>query len=70
MSANKEALGKSPMPRVSVSLPPDVHSTLEQIAHEKKVSVAWVVREAVDKYLADKWPLFAATKQHEEHHGR
>jgi metal-responsive CopG/Arc/MetJ family transcriptional regulator len=70
MFANKGAPGKSPMPRVSVSLPTDVHSTLEQIAQEKKVSVAWVVREAVDKYLADKWPLFAATNRHEEHHGR
>jgi predicted transcriptional regulator len=46
------------MPRASVTLPPDVHKSLEQIAQEKKVSVAWVIREAVDKYLADKWPLF------------
>jgi predicted transcriptional regulator len=47
------------MTRASVSLSPEVYKTLEQIAQEKKVSVAWVIREAVDKYLADKWPLFA-----------
>jgi predicted transcriptional regulator len=46
------------MPRASVTLPSDVHKTLEQIAQEKKVSVAWVIRDAVDKYLSDKWPLF------------
>jgi hypothetical protein len=28
------------------------------LAKQKKVSIAWVVREAVDKYVADKWPLF------------
>ena len=47
------------MTRASVSLSPEVHKTLEHIAQAKKVSVAWVIREAVDKYLADKWPLFA-----------
>jgi predicted transcriptional regulator len=47
------------MTRASVSLSPEVYKTLERIAQEKKVSVAWVIREAVDKYLGDKWPLFA-----------
>jgi predicted transcriptional regulator len=45
--------------RVSIGFPSDVHETLDRIAKEKKVSLGWVVREAVDKYLADKWPLFA-----------
>jgi metal-responsive CopG/Arc/MetJ family transcriptional regulator len=44
--------------RVSISFPPDVHQTLEGIAKEKKVSFAWVVRDAAEKYIADKWPLF------------
>lgn len=43
--------------RASISFPPDVYKTLELIAKEKKVSLAWVVREAADKYIADKWPL-------------
>jgi hypothetical protein len=46
--------------RATISFPPDVYETLETIAREKKVSLAWVVREAAEKYIADKWPLFKA----------
>lgn len=45
--------------RASISFPPDVYETLETIAKEKKVSLAWVVREAAERYIAEKWPLFA-----------
>ncbi len=38
--------------------PPEVYKVLEGIAKEKKVSLAWVVREAAEQYLAQKWPLF------------
>jgi metal-responsive CopG/Arc/MetJ family transcriptional regulator len=44
-------------PRASVSFPPDLYETVEKIAAEKKVSVAWVVRDAVEKYVAEQWPL-------------
>jgi hypothetical protein len=44
--------------RATISFPPDVYDTLETIAKGKKVSLAWVVREATEKYIADKWPLF------------
>ena len=44
--------------RASISFPPDVYETLEVIAKDKKVSLAWVVREAAEQYIADKWPLF------------
>jgi len=44
--------------RATISFPPDVYETLEIIAKEKKVSLAWVVREAAEKYIGDKWPLF------------
>jgi len=37
--------------------------TLEIISKEKKVSLAWVVREATEKYIEDKWPLFAKEGQ-------
>ena len=47
------------MPRASVSFPPELYATLERIAKEKKVSVAWVVRDAAEKYVGDQWPLFA-----------
>lgn len=44
--------------RATISFPPDVYETLEVIAKEKKVSLAWVVRDATEQYIADKWPLF------------
>lgn len=46
--------------RASITFPPDLYETLEQIAQQKKVSLAWVVRDATEKYLSDKWPLFGA----------
>ena len=38
--------------RASISVPPDLYVTLEQIAQQKKVSLAWVVRDAAEKYVA------------------
>lgn len=61
MPGNKRGKNKkrdTPMPRTSVSFPPEVYKTLEDLAARKKVSIGWIVREAVDKYLADQWPLF------------
>lgn len=55
--------GEPKMPRASVSFPPELYAMLERIAKEKKVSVAWVVREAAEKYVGDQWPLFAAKGQ-------
>jgi len=43
---------------VSVSLPPDIARTLQDIAKQKKVSVAWVMRDAAERYIAEQWPLF------------
>jgi predicted DNA-binding protein len=43
--------------RATISFPPEIYETLEVIAKEKKVSLAWVVREAAEKYIEDKWPL-------------
>jgi hypothetical protein len=45
--------------RATISFPSDRYATLEAIARQKKVSLAWVVREAVDNYVEAKWPLFA-----------
>lgn len=44
--------------RATITFPAELYATLEQIAREKKVSLAWVVRDAAEQYLADKWPLF------------
>jgi metal-responsive CopG/Arc/MetJ family transcriptional regulator len=39
--------------RASISFPPDLYETLGEIAKQKKVSLAWVVREASDRYATD-----------------
>lgn len=39
--------------RASITFPPDLYETLEQIAKQKKVSLAWVVRDAAEKYTAE-----------------
>ncbi|HWX54921.1 MAG TPA: CopG family transcriptional regulator [Verrucomicrobiae bacterium] len=48
--------------RASISFPPDIYETLEAIAKEKKVSLAWVVREATEQYISGKWPLFGGSQ--------
>jgi predicted DNA-binding protein len=40
-------------PRASITFPPRLYRTLETLAKEKKVSIAWVVREAAEKYVTD-----------------
>lgn len=44
--------------RASVTLSAEVYRTLEALAKQKKVSTAWVLRDAAEKYVADQWPLF------------
>jgi metal-responsive CopG/Arc/MetJ family transcriptional regulator len=44
--------------RASVTFPADLYAELERIAEAKKVSVAWVVRDAVEKYVEAQYPLF------------
>lgn len=44
--------------RASVTFPADLYTELERIAEENKVSVAWVVRDAVEKYVEAQYPLF------------
>jgi hypothetical protein len=45
--------------RASVTLSKDVYETLGLIAGQKKVSVAWVIRDAAERYVTDQWPLLA-----------
>ena len=37
--------------RVTVSLPQEDHNKLEKIAYNKRVSIAWVIREAITEYI-------------------
>lgn len=43
--------------RASISFPKSHYEDLERIAAEKRVSLAWVVREAIEQYLIERWPL-------------
>ena len=43
--------------RVSVSLDPGDYADIKNIARNGRVSVAWVVRDAVARYLDSRTPL-------------
>lgn len=51
-----------PSIRASVTFPTEVYASLEIIAKQKKVSTAWVIRDAAEKYVSELWPLFAGAK--------
>jgi predicted DNA-binding protein len=50
--------------RTSISFPPDLYRTLERIALEKNVTTAWVIREAAERYVSDRSPLFSSHAAH------
>lgn len=54
------------MVRVSVGFSRTDYAELEIVARDKRVSVAWVVRDAVSGYLAARSPLFRASPNPEE----
>lgn len=57
MTENKQDATKTkngPQPRASVTFPPGLYKALEGIAKRKKVSIAWVVRDAAEKYVASR----------------
>jgi len=49
--------------RLSVSLTAEQHRELNEIAKKNRVSVAWVVREAIDRLLKDELPLLHVGKE-------
>ena len=58
-------LQNEPTARASVTFPAEIYSTLEKIAKQKKVSIAWVIRDAAEKYVSDQWPLFRGVREGE-----
>jgi predicted DNA-binding protein len=51
MKNNRNNVASHRKVRASISLPPELYEGVERIARAKKVSIAWVVRDAVEKYL-------------------
>lgn len=58
-SKQQQPPAKEGTARASITFPGGLYAELEQIAEAKKVSVAWVVRDAVEKYVAERYPLFS-----------
>ena len=54
--------------RASISFPPALYETLENIARQKKVSLAWVVRDATEKYVADETGRGESGQKRTGHH--
>ena len=51
MTGKKHGLTSPESIRASITFPADHYQVLEEIAKKKKVSLAWVVRDAVESYL-------------------
>lgn len=56
-TSSKSQVERHESVRASVTFPKETYSALEQIASEKRVSLAWVVREAAERYVSERWPL-------------
>ena len=52
MKGKRMKVQSTPAVRASISFPPDIYEKLEALAKQKKVSLAWVVRDASEKYIA------------------
>ena len=49
--------------RLSISVSGEDKAALEMLATEKKVSLAWVIRDAVDRYLKTEVPKLQEKKK-------
>ena len=59
--AEKEQPVELKLMRASASVPSDLYATLQALARKKKVSVAWIIRDALDRYVSEQWPLLTRT---------
>ena len=50
--------------RASISFPPDLYKSLGELAKRKKVSMAWVVRDASERYVAEETVRAARSQTH------
>ena len=62
MSAQPKSTDAEPSTvRLSVTLPMDEYRELKRISKRNRVSVAWLVRNAVTDFLEAQTPLFSKT---------
>ena len=54
---------KSEIIRITVSVPAKHHGQLESLAAKNRVSVAWIVRDAIEKYLDTSSKAVAANEE-------
>jgi metal-responsive CopG/Arc/MetJ family transcriptional regulator len=50
-------------PRISITFPSDLYQMIEVIAKQKKVSMAWIVRDAAEKYITEQKPTIRKQRQ-------
>lgn len=55
--------GSGTQPRASITFPSKLHRTVEDLAKRKQVSLAWIVREAAEKYVEAQWPQLSGLWQ-------
>ena len=48
--------------RITVTLPQENYEVVVRMAKNKRVSTSWIVRDAVEKYLAADTPLLSSLK--------
>lgn len=63
MPSSNPTKENKPIHRLSISLSAEQHQELTEIANENRVSIAWVVREAIDRLLKDQAPLLYMGKE-------
>jgi hypothetical protein len=54
-----ESVRDGESPRITVTLPKSDYEEVCRLARNKRVSNAWVIRDAVEKYIAADSPLFS-----------
>lgn len=51
MKNRRQVIQRDAVERLSISVPKEDKEALERIAESKRVSLAWVIRDAVTQYL-------------------
>lgn len=63
MSSNLSAVTRPKTVRTSVTMSAEDHDELQRIARQKKVTLSWMIRHAVERFLEAESPLFRKSSQ-------